>query len=146
MEVRFSSIVRNTLTQVNFSISTKDPEDSMKNMGVFINIMADLPYAARITMLLSEFHRSDHYLCLSYFQPRDPADLTYEKMITDTDRGVSCALPCHIFILGLQSPCHAEFRLRLLSLLDKKPDVKKSPRRPESAGGLLTASVQLERT
>ncbi|VDL57326.1 unnamed protein product [Hymenolepis diminuta] len=43
---------------------------------------------------------------------------------------------CVILILGL--------RLRLLSLLDKKLDVKKSRRRPESVGGLLTASVQLE--
>ncbi|KAM3180466.1 hypothetical protein ACTXT7_016227 [Hymenolepis weldensis] len=44
-----------------------------------------------------------------------------------------------IFILGLRSRCHAEIRLRLLSLLDKKPDVKKSRRRPESAARLLTA-------
>ncbi|KAM3171348.1 hypothetical protein ACTXT7_016782 [Hymenolepis weldensis] len=51
-----------------------------------------------------------------------------------------------IFILGLRFPCHTEIRLRLLSLLDKKPDVRKSRRRPESTGGLLTASVQLKRT
>ncbi|KAM3179861.1 hypothetical protein ACTXT7_017443 [Hymenolepis weldensis] len=50
------------------------------------------------------------------------------------------------FILGLRSPCHAAIRLRLLSLLGKKPDVRRSRRRPESAAGLLTASVQLERT
>ncbi|VUZ46892.1 unnamed protein product [Hymenolepis diminuta] len=53
---------------------------------------------------------------------------------------------CFTFILGLRSPYHAEIRLRLLALLDKKPDVKKSNYRSESAGGLLTTSVQLERT
>ncbi|VDL63139.1 unnamed protein product [Hymenolepis diminuta] len=53
---------------------------------------------------------------------------------------------CLISILGLLSPSHAEIRLKLLSPLDKKSDVKKSRYRPESAGGLLTASVQLERT
>ncbi|KAM3174194.1 hypothetical protein ACTXT7_011024 [Hymenolepis weldensis] len=46
---------------------------------------------------------------------------------------------CLIFILGLRSPCHSEIRLRLLFLLDKKPDVKTSRSRPEFAGGLLTA-------
>ncbi|KAM3171028.1 hypothetical protein ACTXT7_017432, partial [Hymenolepis weldensis] len=87
-------------------------------------------------MLLREFNRSDHYLCSSYFQPIDPADLTCENTIDK----------CLIFILGLRSPCHAEILLRLLSILDKKPDVKKSRRRPQSAGGLLTANFQPERT
>ncbi|VUZ43120.1 unnamed protein product [Hymenolepis diminuta] len=32
-------------------------------------------------MLLRQFNRCDHYLCSSYFQPMDPAYLTYEKMI-----------------------------------------------------------------
>ncbi|VDL34153.1 unnamed protein product [Hymenolepis diminuta] len=45
--------------------------------------MADRSHATRITILLREFNRSDHYLCSSYFQPMDPADLTYEKIITD---------------------------------------------------------------
>ncbi|VUZ56242.1 unnamed protein product [Hymenolepis diminuta] len=51
---------------------------------------------------------------------------------------------CLIFILSLRSPCHAEIRLTLLSLLDKKPDVKKSCRKPESAEGLLIKSVYEE--
>ncbi|KAM3175264.1 hypothetical protein ACTXT7_008854 [Hymenolepis weldensis] len=51
---------------------------------------------------------------------------------------------CLIFILGLRSPCHAEIRLGLLSLLDGEPDVKKSCRGTESAAGSLTASDQPE--
>ncbi|VUZ52931.1 unnamed protein product [Hymenolepis diminuta] len=118
-------------------------------------------------MLFREFNKCDHYLCSSYFQPMDPADLTYEKVISklgsvvgdssslfnliisedeNVRHYVENQLRCLIFILGLRSPCHAVIRLRLLSLLDKKPDVKKSRRRPESAEGLLTASVQLEGT
>ncbi|KAM3179045.1 hypothetical protein ACTXT7_001351 [Hymenolepis weldensis] len=50
-----------------------------------------------------------------------------------------------VFILGLRSSCHAGILLGLLSLLDKKPDVKKSRCRSESAVGSLTASVQPER-
>ncbi|KAM3184131.1 hypothetical protein ACTXT7_008993 [Hymenolepis weldensis] len=85
----------------------------------------------------------------------DPADLTCEKMIGIVNRLRTSfrfgsleenQFRCLIFILGLRSPCHAEVLLRLLSLLDKKPYVKKSLRRPESAGGLLTACVQLART
>ncbi|VDL58713.1 unnamed protein product [Hymenolepis diminuta] len=44
---------------------------------------------------------------------------------------------CFTFILGLRSPCHAEIRLRLLSILYEKPDDKKFICRPESAGGLV---------
>ncbi|KAM3183560.1 hypothetical protein ACTXT7_010092 [Hymenolepis weldensis] len=65
----------------------------------------------------------------------DSLDLTCEKMIKNQFR-------CLIFILGLRSPCQAEIRLRLLSLLDKEPDIKKSHGRPNSAAGPLTASVQ----
>ncbi|VUZ45093.1 unnamed protein product [Hymenolepis diminuta] len=93
METRISSIVRNTFTQMNFPNSTKNPKDYVKNVEIFApwytqyrdiykNSMADLPHATRITMLLREFNRSDHYLCSSYFQPTDPADLAYGKMIT----------------------------------------------------------------
>uniref|UniRef100_A0A0R3SL85 Protein kinase domain-containing protein n=1 Tax=Hymenolepis diminuta TaxID=6216 RepID=A0A0R3SL85_HYMDI len=49
-----------------------------------------------------------------------------------------------IFILGLRSPYHGVVRLKPLSLFNKKPDIKKSRHRPESATGPLTASVQLE--
>ncbi|KAM3184642.1 hypothetical protein ACTXT7_007951 [Hymenolepis weldensis] len=84
----------------------------------------------------------------------DPADLTYEKINIVNRLCISFRFGsleehqfrCLIFTLDLRSPCHNEIRLRFLSLLDKKPDVKKSRRRPESAGGLLTASFQLERT
>ncbi|VUZ50980.1 unnamed protein product [Hymenolepis diminuta] len=97
----------------------------------------------------------------------DPADLTYEKIISrlgsvvgdnssffnltiNEDENVRYRVEnqfrCLIFILGLRSSCHAEIPLRLLSPLDKKPHVKKSCRRSESAGGLLIASVQFERT
>ncbi|VUZ43113.1 unnamed protein product [Hymenolepis diminuta] len=37
-------------------------------------------------MLLRQFNRCDHYLCSSYFQPMDPAYLTYEKMISMVNR------------------------------------------------------------
>ncbi|VDL59330.1 unnamed protein product [Hymenolepis diminuta] len=51
---------------------------------------------------------------------------------------------CLIFIFGLRSPCPTEIRLRLLSLLDKELDVKKSRCGPESAPGPFTTSVQPE--
>ncbi|KAM3175024.1 hypothetical protein ACTXT7_009356 [Hymenolepis weldensis] len=107
----------------------------------------------------------------------DPADLTYEKMVSKLGSVVDdnsslfnlticedetvhypvgvvnrlCRsfsfgsldenqFGCFVFILNLRSPYHAEIRLRLLFLLDKKSDVKKSRCTPESAGGLLTAS------
>ncbi|KAM3171008.1 hypothetical protein ACTXT7_017468 [Hymenolepis weldensis] len=145
MEARIFSIARYIFTQMNFSTSTKDPKDYMKL----------LQHGILNTMLLREFNRGDNYLCSSYFQPMDPADLTCEKMIGIVNR--LCTnfrfgslrenhFRCLIFIHGPRYPCHPEVRLRLLSILGKKPDVKKSRRRPESAGGLLTASVQLERT
>ncbi|KAM3177390.1 hypothetical protein ACTXT7_004650 [Hymenolepis weldensis] len=87
MEARISLI--NAFTQMNFSTSTKDPKDYMKNTqyrDIYKNIMADLPHATRITMLLCEFNGSDHHLCSSYFQPMDPADVTYEKMISIVNR------------------------------------------------------------
>ncbi|KAM3184662.1 hypothetical protein ACTXT7_007917 [Hymenolepis weldensis] len=142
---------------MNFSTSTKDPKDYMKSVDenfttwyaqhrdIYKNIMADLPHASRITMLLREFNRIENYLCSFYFQPMDPADLNYEKMISFVNRLCTSfrfvsleenQFRCLIFILGLLPPCHAEIRLRNLSLLDKKPDVKKSRRRPESAVGL----------
>ncbi|VUZ46631.1 unnamed protein product, partial [Hymenolepis diminuta] len=43
-----------------------------------------------------------------------------------------------IFILGLQSPCHSEKRLRHPFLLVKESNVKKSRRGPDSAAGPLT--------
>ncbi|VUZ54937.1 unnamed protein product [Hymenolepis diminuta] len=118
-------------------------------------------------MLFSEFNRSDHYFCSSHLQSMDPVDLTYEKMISKLDWAVGdnsslfnltiredenahhyveSQFRCLIFILGLRSPCHAETGFRLLSLLDREPDVKKSHDRPGSAAGRLTASFQPERT
>ncbi|VUZ56133.1 unnamed protein product [Hymenolepis diminuta] len=93
MEVPISSIVGSAFIQVNFSTSTKNPKDYLKSVGTFHhnplidrdiykNIMASLPHATRITMLLPEFNRSDHYLCSSYFQPMDHADLSCEKIIS----------------------------------------------------------------
>ncbi|VUZ44691.1 unnamed protein product, partial [Hymenolepis diminuta] len=150
---------------------------------IYKNIMVDLPHSTSDTMLLRTFSRSDHYLCSSYIQQMDPADLTYEKMITklgsvvgdnnsffnltiSEDENIHHHLGivnrfctgfrfgsleenqfrCLIFILGLRAALHTEIRLRHLSLLDKKPNVNKSLRRPESAGGVLITSVQLERT
>ncbi|VDL28270.1 unnamed protein product [Hymenolepis diminuta] len=104
---------------------------------IYKNSMADLPHATRITMLLREFNRSDHDLCSSYFQPMDPIDLTYEKIMGIVNRLYTSFrfgslkenhFKYLIFILGPRSPCHAEIRLGPLSLLDKKPDVKKSRR------------------
>ncbi|VUZ40244.1 unnamed protein product [Hymenolepis diminuta] len=120
-------------------------------------------------MLPRIFSRNDHYLCSSYFQPMDPADLTYEKKTTELgpvvgdnssffiltisedenvryrvgidnrlctsfrfDSQKENQFRCLIFILCLRSPCNAEIRLRLLSLLDKKSDVKMSRRRLKS--------------
>ncbi|VUZ50352.1 unnamed protein product [Hymenolepis diminuta] len=129
--------------------------------------MTDLPHATRITLVLRGFNRSDHHLCSSNFQPIDPVDLTYEKIISklgsavgdnsslfnstisedeNVHRYVEHQFRCLIFIRDFRSPYHAEIRLRFLSLLDKKSDVGKSRRRPKSAGGQLTANVQLERT
>ncbi|KAM3180423.1 hypothetical protein ACTXT7_016311 [Hymenolepis weldensis] len=48
--------------------------------------------------------------------------------------------------VSLRSPCYAEIRLRLLSLLDKEPDVKKSRCGPQSAAAPLIANVHTERT
>ncbi|KAM3175117.1 hypothetical protein ACTXT7_009149 [Hymenolepis weldensis] len=81
MGARISSLVRNTLAQVKFSTSAKNPKDYVKNYrDNHINGVADLPHATQISMLLCEFTRSDHYLCSSNFQPMGPADLTGEKM------------------------------------------------------------------
>ncbi|VUZ50230.1 unnamed protein product, partial [Hymenolepis diminuta] len=33
-EVRFSSVARNNFTRINFSKSTKDPKDQVKNVGI----------------------------------------------------------------------------------------------------------------
>ncbi|VUZ41688.1 unnamed protein product [Hymenolepis diminuta] len=103
MEARISSVVRSIITQMNFSMSKNDPKGHVKNIGIFNynpltdetfatwytrrrdiykNTMPDLPHATRIIVLLRKFNRSDIYLCLSYFQPMDPADLIYEKMIS----------------------------------------------------------------
>ncbi|KAM3186651.1 hypothetical protein ACTXT7_003904 [Hymenolepis weldensis] len=80
----------------------------------------------------------------------DPVNLTYEQMISIvTQLGTSFRFGslqenqfrCLIFIIGPRSPCHAEIRPGGLPLLDKK-----SRRGPESAAGLLTTSVQSERT
>ncbi|VUZ40904.1 unnamed protein product [Hymenolepis diminuta] len=35
MEARFSSIVRSTFTDMNFSMSTKDPKDYVKKVRIF---------------------------------------------------------------------------------------------------------------
>ncbi|VDL63299.1 unnamed protein product [Hymenolepis diminuta] len=118
-----------------------------RRRDIYKNTMPDLPHATRIIVLLRKFNRSDIYLCLSYFQPMDPADLIYEKMIiSDLVSSKKTNSDVSFFILGLRSPCHTEICLRFLPLLDKKPDVRKSRRRSESAEGLLTASVQLERS
>ncbi|KAM3186165.1 hypothetical protein ACTXT7_004901 [Hymenolepis weldensis] len=73
MEARISTLMRNTFTQTKFSTLTIDPKDYVKNAGetfatwytkyrdIYENIMADLPHATRITMLLREFNRNDHY-------------------------------------------------------------------------------------
>ncbi|VUZ53600.1 unnamed protein product [Hymenolepis diminuta] len=39
MEVRISSIVRNIFTQRNFSTVTKDPNDYVKNRGIFNTVI-----------------------------------------------------------------------------------------------------------
>ncbi|KAM3187911.1 hypothetical protein ACTXT7_001317 [Hymenolepis weldensis] len=109
MEARIFSIVRNIFTQMNFSTSTKDLKNHVKNVGIFHhdplideniaiwytqhcdiykNIMADLPHVTRITTPLREFNRSDHYQCSSYFQLMDPTDLTNKKMISKLGSGV----------------------------------------------------------
>ncbi|KAM3172765.1 hypothetical protein ACTXT7_013877 [Hymenolepis weldensis] len=97
MEVRISSIVRSTLTQKSFSTSIKDPKDNAKHVGIFHhnplikktfaawNSMADLRHLTQITTLPREFNRSAHYLCLSYFQPMDPANLIYEWIASLAD-------------------------------------------------------------
>ncbi|VUZ50307.1 unnamed protein product [Hymenolepis diminuta] len=93
--------------------------------------MAVHPHATRITILLHKVDRSDHDSCSSYHQPMGPVDLAYEEIIiwalVTTEEN---QLRCLIFIHGLQSPCYAEIRLGLLSLLDKGPDVKKSRLNP----------------
>ncbi|VDL38965.1 unnamed protein product [Hymenolepis diminuta] len=78
----------------------------------------------------------------------DPVDLTYEKMISSVVGGNSSLF--NLTICEGENVHHyvgiAEIRLRLQSILDKEPDVKKSLRGPESVTGPLTASVQPERT
>ncbi|VDL58071.1 unnamed protein product [Hymenolepis diminuta] len=95
MEARISSIVRNTFTQINFSTSTKDPKDCVKNVGMFHHNLligetfaawyaqyrdsyessiADLPYTTRISMLLRKVNRSDNDQNSTYLQLMDPAE------------------------------------------------------------------------
>ncbi|KAM3186323.1 hypothetical protein ACTXT7_004549 [Hymenolepis weldensis] len=135
---------------MNFSVSTKDPKGFVNNFdetfarwytqyrNIYEINMADLTHATRTTMLLHKANKSDHDLCSSYLQPMDPANLTYEKMVSFTD---SALVPrfifpeenqfrCLIFILGLRSPRYAEIRLGLLSPSDRGPDVKKSRQNP----------------
>ncbi|VDL61114.1 unnamed protein product [Hymenolepis diminuta] len=151
MESRISSIVRSASTQRHKFLNVDEGFQRLREKyetlptwytqyrDIYRNGMANLPHVTQITMLFSEFNRSDHYFCSSHLQSMDPVDLTYEKMIKSQFR-------CLIFILGLRSPCHAETGFRLLSLLDREPDVKKSHDRPGSAAGRLTASFQPERT
>ncbi|VUZ46500.1 unnamed protein product [Hymenolepis diminuta] len=96
------------------------------------NSMANLSHATRITILLRKAHRSNHHLYSFYLQPMDPADQTYEKMISKLNSIVGGNISpfnltiredenvLHhvenkfrylIFILGLRSPCRAEIRL-----------------------------------
>ncbi|VUZ52945.1 unnamed protein product [Hymenolepis diminuta] len=74
----------------------------------------------------------------------DPADLIYLKMICKLRSVVDNNISLFNLIIREGEIFHhyAEIRLRLLSLSDKKPDVKKSHRGPESAAGLLIASAQ----
>ncbi|VUZ46825.1 unnamed protein product [Hymenolepis diminuta] len=108
--------------------------------------MTDLSHATPITMVLREFNGSNNYLCSAYFQSMDSADLTCEKMISKLGSVDGDNSPLFNLTISEDQNIHAVIRLRLLFLLDKKPDVKKSCYRLESARGLLTVSVQLERT
>ncbi|KAM3180265.1 hypothetical protein ACTXT7_016625 [Hymenolepis weldensis] len=141
---------------MTFSTPTKDPEDYVKNVGVFHHnsryrdiyesIMAILPHAIRINMLLRKFNTSDHDLYFSYLQPMDPTDLTYEKTISklcSVVYGNSSFLKMKMLTIIFLTTCYAEIRLGFQSLLGEEPDVKKSRRKP---AGPLTASIQPERT
>ncbi|KAM3175750.1 hypothetical protein ACTXT7_007897 [Hymenolepis weldensis] len=99
--------------------------------------MANLPHATRITILLREVNRNDHYLCSSCLQTLNSADLIYEKMTGIVNRLCNSfrfgsleenRFRYLIFILCLRSLCHTEIRFRLLSLLDNKPDDIHRPR------------------
>ncbi|VDL59854.1 unnamed protein product [Hymenolepis diminuta] len=157
---------------MNFLTSTKDPKDYVKDVGIFHcnpligetfaiwyaqyrdtykNSMTDLPHATRITLLLCSGVGDNSFL-LNLIISEDENVHHYAGIVhplcTSFQFGSFEAnqYRCLIFILGLRSPCCAEIRLRLLSPLDKKRDVKKSRRRPKSTGGQSTANVQLERT
>ncbi|VDL51488.1 unnamed protein product [Hymenolepis diminuta] len=96
-EAQISSIARNSLTQdeflnvyvINVGIFRHNPlmDETFatwytQHREIYKNIMADSPHATSNFMLLHMFSRSNHYLFSSYFQSMDPADLTYEKIIT----------------------------------------------------------------
>ncbi|VUZ50057.1 unnamed protein product [Hymenolepis diminuta] len=111
--------------------------------------MAVLPHATRINILPCKFNTIDHELYSFYLRPMDPTDLTYEKTISKLGSvvyGNSSLVKMKMLTIMFLTSCYAEIRLGLLSLLGKKPDVKKFRRGPGSAAGPLTASVQPERT
>ncbi|KAM3176450.1 hypothetical protein ACTXT7_006478 [Hymenolepis weldensis] len=128
MEARISSVVRNIFIQMNFSTSTKDPKDFVKDRMD----AADLTDEKIINKLGSVVGDNSSFFNLTISEDENVhyhIDIVNRLCTKNQFR-------CLIFILGLRSPCHAEIRLRLLSLLDKKPDVTKCRRRLESAGGL----------
>ncbi|VUZ48827.1 unnamed protein product [Hymenolepis diminuta] len=120
---------------------------------IYENRTAGLPNEMRITMLLRKFSKNDHDLYLAYLLPLSPKDFTYEETIEKRFKCLDLAIRegedihmyaatvnrmcnafsygslkedqfrCLLFIQGLRSPCNAEIRLKLLSLLDKNPDI-----------------------
>ncbi|KAM3170991.1 hypothetical protein ACTXT7_017506 [Hymenolepis weldensis] len=124
---------------MNFSTSTKDPNDFVKNTGEtfatcynkyrdsYENSMADLPHATRITMLLRKVNSSDLNL---YLQPMDPVNLIYKgRLVSLTDLAL-------VSDLVLSKKTHSDAALSFF----------KTRRGPESAAGPLITNVQPEMT
>ncbi|VUZ44365.1 unnamed protein product [Hymenolepis diminuta] len=120
---------------------------------IYENRIAGLPNKTKINTLLRKFSQSDHDLYLAYLLPLSLKDLTFEETIEKRFECLNLAIRegedihkyaatvnrmcnafsygllkedqfrCLVLIQGVYSPCYAEICLRLLSLLDKNPDI-----------------------
>ncbi|VUZ49815.1 unnamed protein product [Hymenolepis diminuta] len=122
------------MEQMNLSKPDKDPEDYIKNVGEF-------HYEPSVGEIFTTCN-SDHDLYLAYLLSFPSKDLTFEetigkcgKVFGDNTSLFNRRFKCLNFAIsegkdihkyaaaGLRSPCYAEIRLKLLSLLDNNSGI-----------------------
>ncbi|VUZ42851.1 unnamed protein product [Hymenolepis diminuta] len=122
------------MEQMNLTKPDTDPKAFIKNVGEF-------HYEPSVGEIFTTC-KNDHDIYLTYLLPLSPKDFTYEETIEKCGKvfGHNTSLFNRRFKclnlairkgedfqkyapIGLRSPCNAEIRLKLLSLLDKNPDI-----------------------